>query len=63
MQDHIVLFLEQGYSNQAVDKLLACIGAWADLTPRLRWPYDWISGDEVERLRPLAQEQLPEFFL
>jgi len=63
MQDHIVLFLEQGYSNQAVDKLLACIGAWADLTPRLRWPYAWISGDEVERLRPLAQEQLPEFFL
>jgi hypothetical protein len=28
----------------------------------LRWPYRSIAAAEVARLRPLAQQQLPEFF-
>jgi 4-hydroxy-tetrahydrodipicolinate synthase len=63
MHDHIVPFITgQGYSNQSVDKLLAAIGQWADIGPRLRWPYRWIPASEADRLRPIAQNLLPEFF-
>ncbi len=63
MTTHIQPFIsEQGYANQAVDKLLAAIGDWAPVGPRLRWPYRWIDPAEAERLRPIAQAEMPEFF-
>lgn len=63
MTQHIEpLITQRGYSNQAVDKLLAAIGAWADIGTRMRWPYRSIPGDEVERLRPIARVMLPELF-
>ncbi len=52
----------QGYSNQAVDKLLIAIGGWADVGTRLRWPYRWVPEDDADRLRPVAREMLPELF-
>lgn len=63
MQQHIVPYItEQGYSNQAVDKLLVAVGGWTDIGPRLRWPYRWIPATEADRLRPIARDLLPEFF-
>ncbi len=62
MTQLIVPFLTRGYSNQAVDKLLACVGAWTEITTKLRWPYRSIPDSEAERLRPVARELLPEFF-
>jgi 4-hydroxy-tetrahydrodipicolinate synthase len=53
---------DAGYSNQAIDKLLACIGAWSCLSPRLRWPYKGIPAGEVQRHRARAEALLPEFF-
>ncbi|MBN1352481.1 dihydrodipicolinate synthase family protein [candidate division KSB1 bacterium] len=53
---------EQNYSCQAVDKLMAVIGGWANLTPRLRFPYRWIPQEEADRLKPIARKMLPEFF-
>jgi len=53
---------EQHYSPQAVDRLLAMIGEWSCVGPYLRWPYQWIPQIEAERLRPIAQDMLPEFF-
>ncbi len=58
----VPLITEQGFSNQAADKLLAAIGGWSRISTRLRWPYRSIPAAEVARLRPLAQQQLPEFF-
>jgi 4-hydroxy-tetrahydrodipicolinate synthase len=61
---HITSFItEQKYANQAVDKLLAAIGGWAPVGTRLRWPYRWVPESEAERLRPLAKDFLPEFFI
>ena len=54
--------VKQGYANQAVDKLLAAIGDWAEIGTRLRWPYRWIVYSEAERLRPIARQMLPELF-
>jgi len=51
-----------GYSNAALDKLLAAIGGWSDVGTRLRWPYRWIPVFEAERLRPVAKHMVPEFF-
>jgi len=57
MDQYILPYIRhQGYSNQAVDKLLAAIGGWAPIGTRLRWPYRWIPPTEAERLRPVARE-------
>jgi dihydrodipicolinate synthase/N-acetylneuraminate lyase len=63
MDEHIVPFRrDHGYSNAALDKLLAAIGDWAPVGPRLRRPYRWIPQSEAERLKPVARALLPELF-
>ncbi|MBB6670814.1 dihydrodipicolinate synthase family protein [Cohnella nanjingensis] len=54
---------EHKYCNAACDKLLAAIGGWAPVGTRLRWPYRSIPETEAERLRPIAKEMIPEFFV
>lgn len=61
MDDHIVPFRrDHGYSNGALDKLLAAIGNWAPVGTRLRRPYRWIDEGVTEQLRQAARSQLPE---
>lgn len=63
MDTHIVPFIvTQGYCNGACDRLLALIGGWADIGDRMRWPYRSIPKEEADRIRRVAQLQLPEFF-
>jgi len=61
-QMHIAPLAGQGYSNPALDKLLAAIGGWAAIGTRLRWPYRGVSTDEARRLAPIARETAPELF-
>ena len=56
------LLVEDGYSNQAADKLLATLGGWADVGTQLRWPYRGFAASEVARLRPVVRELIPEFY-
>jgi hypothetical protein len=56
------LILEENYSPQACDKLLAAMGGWANIGTRLRWPYRSFPEDRVGVLREKARELLPEFF-
>ena len=61
---HIVPYItRQRYSDQAVDKFMAFIGGWTELSGRLRWPYKSIPEAEAIRLRPVAMDLLPEFFV
>lgn len=61
MDRHVVpLRAAHGYSNGALDKLLAAIGDWAPVGTRLRRPYRWIPASEAARLRPIARAMLPE---
>lgn len=63
MDEHIVPFRrDHGYSNAALDKLLATIGGWGPVGPRLRRPYRWIPQNEAEKLKPVARALLPELF-
>ncbi|MEI6646906.1 MAG: dihydrodipicolinate synthase family protein [bacterium] len=62
MSEHIAPFItEQGYCNAACDRFMACLGGWADVGWRMRWPYRSIPQEEVKRLRPVVRELLPEF--
>ncbi len=63
MDRHIAPFREKhGYSNAALDKLLAAIGDWAPVGTRLRRPYRWIEPGEAVRLAPVARAEIPEIF-
>jgi 4-hydroxy-tetrahydrodipicolinate synthase len=63
MNEQILPFREkQGFSNMALDKLLAAIGGWAHNGTRVRWPYRSIPKADAERLRPIARNLLPELF-
>jgi dihydrodipicolinate synthase/N-acetylneuraminate lyase len=61
LDEHIVPFARDGgYSNGALDKLLAAIGGWAPVGTRLRRPYRSIDPAEADRLRPIARTAIPE---
>ncbi|KLK91289.1 N-acetylneuraminate lyase [Microvirga vignae] len=53
---------DSGYSNAALDKLLAAIGNWAPVGTRLRRPYRWIAEAEADHLRSVARASIPEIF-
>lgn len=64
MDEHIVPFRrDHGYSNGALDKLLAAVGGWGPVTTRLRRPYRSIAMDAVPALRRTAKTLLPEMFV
>ncbi|HMI01636.1 MAG TPA: dihydrodipicolinate synthase family protein [Pedobacter sp.] len=63
MNDCIVPYIvDQGYSNQAVDKFMAAVGGWTNISPRLRWPYRSIPEDDILSVREKCAELLPEVF-
>lgn len=59
---HIGPLQRAGYSNTALDKTLAAVGAWAPIGTRIRWPYRFVSEEVVAGLKPLARRDLPELF-
>jgi 4-hydroxy-tetrahydrodipicolinate synthase len=63
MKVYIIPFRDlKGHSNMALDKLLACVGNWAPVGTRLRWPYTGVAESEVERLRGVARASIPLLF-
>lgn len=59
---HIVPLLRAGYSNPAVDKALACLGSWAEVGTRLRWPHVGIPPETMEALRRAFEAELAAAF-
>ena len=56
----VVPFKAAGFSNPALDKLLAAAGGWCPIGTRLRWPYKWIDAQQVARVAERARYWLPE---
>ncbi len=50
-----------GYSNQALDKLLAAIGGWSKAGLRLRWPYRAVDANDAQGLCEITRQRLPDF--
>ena len=63
MTEHILPVANAGYTNAALDKLLASIGGWADVGTRLRAPYRSIDPAVAIALRPVANAMIPEIML
>ena len=57
---HVLPLQAAGFSNPALDKTLAAIGAWAPVGTRLRWPYSSVPAEVVTRLRTAARDEVPE---
>ena len=51
-----------GYSDMALDKFLAAVGGWCNVSTRLRWPYIGIGEGRIAQARQLGHNLLPEFF-
>mgnify|MGYP003575380154 CR=1 FL=1 len=58
----IVPYAKKGFSNPALDKLLAAVGGWAPVGTRLKWPYQWIPEADVPDVRKGARQYLPGWF-
>lgn len=58
----IAPYQQKGYSNPALDKFLAAVGGAIQIPNRLRWPYKWISENDVAGARKVAKSLIPEFF-
>lgn len=61
MNEHVVPFLHKGYSNMAVDKMMAAAVGWAPISPRLRWPYRGVSEADCKQIYHVLEDVLPEF--
>jgi dihydrodipicolinate synthase/N-acetylneuraminate lyase len=59
---HMMPLKRRGYSDTALDKTLAAIGAWTSVGTRVRWPYSSVPDEDVAALTPLARAALPELF-
>ena len=57
------LIINNHFSDQACDRFMAIIGGWADVGPKLRWPYKSIPEDLAESVRNQAKKIIPEFFI
>lgn len=58
----IAPYQKQGYSNPALDKFLAAVGGYIKIPTKLRWPYKWISEDDILSVRKQAKQLIPDFF-
>lgn len=56
----ILPFAKAGYSDPALDKLLAFAGDWSSINTRLRFPYKWVSEADALGVRRQAKKMLPE---
>ena len=59
MKTHI-LPLATRLSNTGLDKLLACVGGWGPISEKVLWPYEGATLDEVNKIRMIAKQDLPE---
>lgn len=58
----VPLMTGQGYSGQAMDKMMAWVTGWGSATLRLRWPYRGVTEQEALLVRKGCRTLLPEFF-
>lgn len=64
MDECIVPYIrDRGYANQAVDKFMAAVGGWTEISTRLRWPYRSIPENDILPVREKCATLLPEVFL
>ncbi|MFN3226038.1 MAG: dihydrodipicolinate synthase family protein [Hyphomicrobiales bacterium] len=61
LDEAIAPLLARGLPGFACDKAMAAAGSWADISPRLLWPYGGATDDEVACILGSARRHIPEF--
>lgn len=59
MNERVAPLGRSGYSNSALDKLLATMGGWAPVGTRLRWPYRCFDEQKAVELREVFKKEAP----
>ena len=62
MDGYLLPYSRQGYSDPALDKLLAAAGGWSCCGTRLRWPYRGLDRAAAASVGRAARELVPELF-
>lgn len=64
IKEYILPFREnEGYSNAALDKLLAAVGDWGNAGTKLRFPYRGVETARLPLLREAAKREIREIVL
>lgn len=61
LTEAIAPLLARGLPGFACDKAMAAAGGWTDISPRLQWPYEGATAEEVSRICGAARRHIPEF--
>lgn len=61
MAEAIAPILARGLPGFACDKAMAAAGGWTRIPPRLLWPHDGATEDEVARIARAARRHIPDF--
>ena len=59
MRNHIIPFASR-LSNTGLDKLLAAVGGWGPVSEKVLWPYEGASFEEVQKIKNIAKQDIPE---
>jgi dihydrodipicolinate synthase/N-acetylneuraminate lyase len=62
IETYVLPYRAEGYSDPALDKLLATAGRWGCCGTRLRWPYRGLDAAAAAHVGSAAREQIPELF-
>lgn len=49
------------YPNHACDRFMACVGGWANVGSKMRWPYSSIPDEYILPVRKKGHNIIPEF--
>lgn len=62
INDCVLPYSREGYSDPALDKLLATAGGWARCGTRLRWPYSGVDEKAAAAVGRAARQLVPKLF-
>lgn len=61
MKDAITPLIERGVPGFVCDKAMASAGGWANVNPRMMWPYEGATAAEITQIVVSAKTHIPEF--
>ena len=54
--------LQDALQEPGLDKLLASVGGWGPISEKVLWPYEGATFEEVQKIKTIAKQELPELF-
>jgi hypothetical protein len=61
MDEAIAPLLGRGLPGFVCDKAMATAGGWTKMNPKMMWPYEGVTPDEIALIISAARRHIPEF--